>query len=121
MPWPSFRLAFVAPVESRLAGPGRARLAAEDEALRLLLQIGREAVEAAGGARELVGEDVDSRHGFGCHRVRECGDRAARFLRAAGRALRAARHALDRLEAFREVPVRIRDFGKQLVDPSKRL
>src|SRR5688500_7003720 len=63
-PWPlSFRLA--PRIEAFFSRPRRSWLTSEHEALRLLLQLRSQPVEAARSARELVGEIVDTWQGLG--------------------------------------------------------
>src|SRR4051812_6494898 len=60
--------------EPLLAGTGRSGLPSEDETLRLVLEIGDEAIEAARGARELFDQEIDARQRFARDGVRNGAD-----------------------------------------------
>src|SRR4051794_8436434 len=87
-------------------GTERGRLAAEDEALRLLAQRSRETIEAPRRACKLVRERAHAWKRLGRDVVDERRDRVARFFSA-------ARHPIDGVELRRKLPVGIRNFGEQ--------
>src|SRR3954463_12149257 len=100
-------------VEARLAGSRRSGPASEQQALRLLLEIAREALQAARRARELFGELINARQCLYRGVLRERRDRFAGFVDARHR-------AVDGVEVLREFPVRACDFGEQLIGMPER-